>query len=212
MPQEYQTLYTSGVSEEAVNNALSVTLDSFRTIRATDSRLPNPIIDRDLVAVVVALKPMHDGSDEDSILSVGQIGTIPNELYETFTLKAVSRAFSQRSRGNETDVEPMEKLAWLSKSKIYEASSASVNGLHVGFAGGWAHHGRLLATSFASNLAASFELPAREPAKGALLNAQDSADRLNWLNAGQDSGDNTPEHALARERYRFIFDKIVPNL
>ncbi|HET8991515.1 MAG TPA: hypothetical protein VFN31_00585 [Candidatus Saccharimonadales bacterium] len=209
MYRNYETLYASGISEAAVDRAVSVTLDKFEEIKAADIKLADPIINRELIAIVVALKPGSEEHIEESILSVARIGKIPTKMYEKFALKAVSRAFSQQKRGIDTDIEPMEKLAWLPEASIYEASSASVNGIHVGFSGGWAHHGRLLAVSFASSVAGALELPTVEPATVELFDDEKSLERLKWLNSGQDSGDNLPEHDIARQQYRFIFDKIA---
>jgi hypothetical protein len=201
MPSIQEVLYISDVSEQAVNTALSATLDTFHTIQEADEQLTRPIIDRDLVAVVVALKPAYEGPIENKILAIAQ-----------FALKATSRAFAQYRRAKDTDVVAMEKLASLPNDKLYEASSASVNGLHVGFAGGWAHHGRLLAVSFANSLSNSLGLVTIDPVEMDVLDEQESTARLAWLNEGIDSGDNTPEHASAREQYRFIFSKIVSDL
>ncbi len=212
MSSGYEVHYASGITDTKVEDALQALLDTFSTIQETDSRLSTPIINRDLVAVAVALKPDYIGPPEEQILAVGQSGQIDHpKPYETFALKAVSRAFEQQLRGLTTDTEPMNKLAWLPETAIYKASSASVKGLHVGFAGGWAHHGRLLAVSFAGSLSESLGLPVTPQDHQENFSELESATRLAWLNEGQDSGDNTPEHALAREQYRFIFGKIVPH-
>ncbi len=205
MAANYNILYGT-INVRMVEQALEESLDTFSSIRAADSSLPDPIINRDLIGIVVALPPTGD-----EILTVAQIGSMTQpQPFETFLLKAASRAYEQRSRGNPTDIEPMERLAWLSKNALHKGASASANGVHVGFAGGWAHHGRLLAVSFVKSLSESMSLPKVEASKIKLFNDSHALSRLCWLNQGQDSGDNSPEAAEAHEKYRYIFDVLKP--
>jgi hypothetical protein len=192
-----------------VGHALAGTVTRFEEVRQIDSRLVKPIINRDLIAVTVALKPGFSGPKEHEVLTITQIGEIDKpDLFELFVLKATYRAFAQRRMGQQTDIAPMEKLSRLRDGELHKASSASVNGLHVGFAGGWAHHGRLLAVEFAADLSASLGLSVATPDGQQLLGEVDAQARLAWLNQGQNSGDNTSAHAAEREQYRFIFDHL----
>jgi hypothetical protein len=192
-----------------VERALDGTITRFAEIRKNDGKLAKPIIDRDL-AVVVALRPDFGGPEEDEILTIAQIGEFDDsDLFELFVLKATYRAFTQQRRGSQTDTAPMEALPWLPDGELHKASSASVNGLHIGLAGGWAHHGRLLAVEFAADLADSLGLAEVAPENEALLEASEAQARLAWLNQGKGSGDNTPTHSTARSQYRFVMDLIA---
>ena len=209
MAQPFEVLYDALDIRVQAEHALVATLNTFQAISETDRKLANPIINRDLIGVSVALKLGEHTSPEDAILFIAQIGEIERpHPFETFLLKATSRAFEQRLRGAGTDTRPMEKLSWLSDNEIYKASSASVNGLHVGFAGGWAHHSRLLAISFAEDLAACLGLPEVPDENGQSLDDERARARLEWLNQGQDSGDNTPKAKLSQTKYSFIFDML----
>lgn len=73
-------LYSDGITDVLVADALQGVLNAFFVIRETDSRLPRPIINRDLIGIAVALKPGHPaGSAVEKILAVGQIGQIDDD-------------------------------------------------------------------------------------------------------------------------------------
>ncbi|MDB5168674.1 MAG: hypothetical protein JWO41_30 [Candidatus Saccharibacteria bacterium] len=210
MAGEYRVLYTNGIQPDAVEHALEATLVTFDAISAQDEQLETPIITRDLMGIAAAIHPYNTGRERDRILTIAQIGEIPDrETYKKFALKSVSRAFDQCARGLETDAQPMERLAWLADNALYRASSASVNGLHAGFAGGWPHHSRLVAVSFASSLAESMRLPNSSDKEHHLFPDDWATERLSWLNGGRDAGDNHAHLEAFRERYRFIFDLIA---
>lgn len=159
-----------------------------------------------IAAFLVALKPGLTEVSPDSIMTIGEIDKIPDNLIETFALKATMRAFNQARRGVTNDTINMERLLWLPKDQLHLAASASSKGLHVGIAGGWPHHSRLVAATFALELAGhQMRLSPRDGTNSEdYLGDRAAKERLAWLNEGQDAGDNTEPYATERENYRFV--------
>lgn len=214
-------LYSSGDTPgTAIEQAIVDALDLFGEIREDDSMTERPIIDRDIIGVAVALglqKPEAVSDNGNDVLVVAQIGDIPRPMpFETFLLKAASRAYAQRERGIANDTAPASELCRLAFDRLYEISSASAGGVHVGFAGGWAHHGRNIAAVIARSLADSMGLAMLEYQTGdqslVLTDKDEIAHNAARLAQGLDSGDNTDEHIAERERYRFIFDLLRPSI
>ncbi len=179
-------------SRQFVDLAMHDTLNCFDKIRSNALKDELQLDIRPLVAVVVALQPYTSEAtpDNKAILTIGKIGQIPTtELSELFTLKAVSRAFAQRKRGLATDTATMERLAWLDRNELHMAASASKNGIHVGFAGGWPHHSRIMAGQFASTIAKSLDLEEVDEPKSVSLEDEFVRETLSWLNMGHGAGD-----------------------
>ncbi len=144
---------------------------------------------------------------------MAQIDVIPAKLVKKFIGKAAHRASIQASKGVKSDIVPMEELRWLNTDALYRGANASSNGLHVGVAGGWPHHSRLLAATFATELSLGLGLATDSPESSEYIDPDFAAERLAWLNKGQNAGDNNPEDVAERvAHFGFTYRFLSPEL